>query len=100
MLFANPLVERTVGRKVQVGTTIDRLFLELENGQPVSTLLRSAARWSAWSASIRATASAARRPVTSTAASTAWLSACAGSAGTTTAGAVTAAAGKAFAKTS
>ncbi len=49
VLFANPLVERTVGRKVQVGTNIDRLFLELENGQPVSTLLRSAARWSAWS---------------------------------------------------
>jgi signal transduction histidine kinase/CheY-like chemotaxis protein len=49
VLFANPLVERTVGRKVQVGTTIDRLFLELENGQPASTLLRSAARWSAWS---------------------------------------------------
>ncbi|NBV48902.1 MAG: hypothetical protein EBR95_07700, partial [Verrucomicrobia bacterium] len=49
VLFSNPVVERTVGRKVQVGTNIDRLFLELENGQPVSTLLRSAARWSAWS---------------------------------------------------
>ena len=49
ILFANPLVDRTVGRKVQAGMNIDRLFLELENGQPASTLLQSAARWSAWS---------------------------------------------------
>lgn len=49
ILFANQLVERTVGRKTPVGTNVDKLFLELENGQPASTLLHSAARWSAWS---------------------------------------------------
>ena len=49
ILFANPLVDRAVGRKVQSGMNIDKLFLELENGLPASTLLHSAARWSAWS---------------------------------------------------
>ena len=49
ILFANPLVDRAVGRKVQAGMNIDKLFLELENGLPASTLLHSAARWSAWS---------------------------------------------------
>ena len=48
ILFANPLVDRAVGRKVQKGMAIDALFLELENGLPASSLLHSAARWSAW----------------------------------------------------
>ena len=47
ILFANPLVDRAVGQKVQAGMNIDKLFLELENGQAASTLLHSAARWSA-----------------------------------------------------
>lgn len=49
VLFANPLVERAIGRKVTAGTAIDELFLELDNGLPASSLLHSAARWSAWS---------------------------------------------------
>ncbi len=49
VLYANSLVERATGRKVAPGLAIDQIFLELENGLPVSTLLHSAARWSAWS---------------------------------------------------
>lgn len=49
VLYANALVERTIGRKAAPGLAIDQIFLELENGLPVSTLLHSAARWSAWS---------------------------------------------------
>jgi PAS domain S-box-containing protein len=63
VLFANPLVERTVGRKVQTGTNIDRLFLELENGQPASTLLYSAARWSAWSGMLELRNAQAGEPI-------------------------------------
>jgi PAS domain S-box-containing protein len=49
VLFANPLVNRTLGRPIQVGTDINDLFMELDNGRAVSTLLYAAARWSAWS---------------------------------------------------
>ena len=49
VLFANPLVQRAVGRPIKVGTDINTLFMELDNGRAVSTLLYAAARWSAWS---------------------------------------------------
>ncbi len=49
VIFANPLIERAAGRKVEPGLSIDQIFLELENGLPASSLLHSAARWSAWS---------------------------------------------------
>lgn len=48
VLFANTHVARVVGRKSVTGANIDQLFLELENGRPTSSLLYSAARWSAW----------------------------------------------------
>ena len=47
--YANELIDRTLGRRVQAGTHIDNLFLELDDGRPTSALLFSAARWSAWS---------------------------------------------------
>ena len=49
VLYANSLVERTIGRKAAPGLAIDQIFQELENGLPASSLLHSAARWSAWS---------------------------------------------------
>ena len=49
VLYANELVTRTLGRRVKAGTHVDHLFLELDDGRAASTLLFSAARWSAWS---------------------------------------------------
>lgn len=63
ILFANPLIARTVGYKVQVGTNIDKLFLELETGLPASTLLQSAARWSAWSGMLELRNAVANEPI-------------------------------------
>jgi len=49
VLYANELVTRALGRRVKAGTHVDHLFLELDDGRAASTLLFSAARWSAWS---------------------------------------------------
>ena len=49
VLYANELVSRTLGRRIKAGTHVDHLFLELDDGRAASTLLFSAARWSAWS---------------------------------------------------
>lgn len=63
VLFANPLVERTVGHKIRPGMSVDRLFLELENGQKASTLLQSAARWSTWSGMLEVRNANAGEPI-------------------------------------
>lgn len=49
VLYANELIARTLGRRIQAGTHVDNLFLELDDGRATSALLFSAARWSAWS---------------------------------------------------
>jgi len=49
VLYANPSADRALGRRVRAGMDINLLFLELDNGRPISSLLYNAARWSAWS---------------------------------------------------
>jgi len=49
VLHANPLFEKSLGRKLKPRTRIDEIFVEMDNGRPVSSLLFSAARWSSWS---------------------------------------------------
>ena len=49
VLYANPSVDRALGRRVRAGMDVNLLFLELDNGRPISSLLYNAARWSAWS---------------------------------------------------
>jgi len=49
VLYANELITRTLGRRVKAGMHVDQLFLELDDGRAASTLLFTAARWSAWS---------------------------------------------------
>ena len=49
VLYANPSADRALGRRVRAGMDVNLLFLELDNGRPISSLLYNAARWSAWS---------------------------------------------------
>lgn len=49
VLHANPLFEKSLGRSVKSRMRIDEIFVEMDNGRPVSSLLFSAARWSSWS---------------------------------------------------
>ena len=49
VLHANPSTDRALGRRVRAGMDVNLLFLELDNGRPISSLLYNAARWSAWS---------------------------------------------------
>ena len=49
VLHANPSADRALGRRVRAGMDVNLLFLELDNGRPISSLLYNAARWSAWS---------------------------------------------------
>jgi len=47
--FANPPVEKILGRKVRPGLRLDRIFEGPRRGQAGSTLLRSVARGEDWS---------------------------------------------------
>jgi PAS domain S-box-containing protein len=49
VLHANPLFEKSLGRQLKPRSRIDDIFVEMDNGRPVSSLLFSAARWSSWS---------------------------------------------------
>ena len=49
VLFANASADRALGRRVRAGMDINLLFLELDDGRAISSLLHNAARWSAWS---------------------------------------------------
>ncbi len=49
VLFANQHVERAIGLKIAKEAKIDEIFQELESGRPISSLVKTAARWSAWS---------------------------------------------------
>lgn len=49
VLYANPSADRALGRRVRAGMDINLLFLELDDGRAISSLLHNAARWSAWS---------------------------------------------------
>jgi len=52
VLYANPPADRALGRRVRAGMDINLLFLELDDGRAISSLLHNAARWSAWSGMI------------------------------------------------
>ena len=49
VLYANPSADRALGRRVRAGMDINLLFLELDDGRAISSLVHHAARWSAWS---------------------------------------------------